>query len=283
MDRQEMKSLFEGFMSDFKTTVRTELKEQLDTINTSVTSLREDVNRRQVAVETKVQKHDVQLKSIFKRDRNRNLVIFGWIGIEKTSIKEMREKVYNLLANNLQIQGCRSFDIEYVRAVGRNKKIVIATLCSAELVRQAIMNASKLKGSNVFLSYDSSPEERALKKRLINHKKNLTGKGKLCKVKNKTLIVNSVPYTLEQLDSGILDQGVNTLDVRMDEQSARQAKRQLSVSPEEEKNKKAKPCSPMLQDSNTSFHTDPEEFEETMSSGDEQKNGEAVPRQAGQE
>lgn len=255
------------------------LSSDISEVKSTVTSLKQDINQRQEVFESKVINHEVQLKSIFRRDTKRNLVIFGWPDIDKTPNKNIREKVHDLLANKLQIQEVRTFDIENVRAVGKKKNLVIATLYSAELVRQAILNASKLKGSNVFLSYDSSPEERAMKKKLIQHKKILTEKGNLCKVQSKTLIVNSVAYTLEQLDNGALNQGAFTQDVEMNDSSKRQSKRQLSVSPEEvDKIKKTKQGSPMLQSNNISFNTDSEEFDDTISQ-DEQKNGKAVPRQ----
>jgi hypothetical protein len=49
----------------------------------------------------------------------------------------------------LQISGVRIYDIEFIRVTGRDNNIIVVTLYSAELVRQAIFNARKLKGKNI--------------------------------------------------------------------------------------------------------------------------------------
>lgn len=262
---------------------------QMTNMQSTMNSLKEDVNKRQDKCEVQVEKHEKQLKAIFKNDTRRNLVIFGWEEIAKGTNKQIREHVYNLLTEKLRIPGVRPYDVEFVRTAGQKKNVVVTTLYSAELVRQAVMNSSKLKGTSIYLSFDSSPEERAQKKRLLQHKKTLSEKGKICKIKYNTLVVDSCSYTLDQLDSGISDSNCSPKKSKDKKSGNRKktsgkGKRQLSMFPEEtEKKKKTKQDSQALNEEVT-FSTDSDEFEdmEDVQDTSSAKNEELPPKGEGQ-
>lgn len=243
------------------------LSTQMTTMQTSVSSLREHITARQDRQETQIKSHTKQLKTIFNKDTKRNLVIFGWGETAKLSFKLIKERVYELFTSDLQIPGVRIYDIEFIRVTGRDNNIIVVTLYSAELVRQAILNARKLKGKNIYLNYDSSPEERAVKKKLIQHKKILTEQGKACQVRRNVLIVDSVSYTLDQLDSGSSKTQNSKVDKKKND-----GKRPLSLSPEEaDKNKKTKQGSPYKSDMDV-YVTD-DEFDDADNTEGPSKNG----------
>lgn len=268
--------------SIIKTEIRGGIQDEMSKLNQVMAQMKTDItNSIDCKIQGKVEEATQKIKNnIFKRDSRKNLVIFGWAEMDKTSITDIRVKVLELLQIHLHIVGVRTFDIEYVRVAGKKKNVVIATLVTAELVRQAILKAENLKGSSIYISYDSSPEERQLKKNLLQHKKTLSAEGKMCKIKKQTLIVDSVAYTLQQLDSGMTTpSNHNKPNINL----GMTGKRLLSVSPDESNiNKKTKQGSLTSPSNDPVYQTDSEEFENTMPL-DNEKNEEAPTSEGGQE
>uniref|UniRef100_A0A8D9EVN6 Uncharacterized protein n=1 Tax=Cacopsylla melanoneura TaxID=428564 RepID=A0A8D9EVN6_9HEMI len=158
------------------------------------------VAKRNEEIEQKLKSHEQRLDKQYKEDIRRNIIIYGWSEVQNDENHVVRHKLVELLTDKLQIQGVRSFDIHGIRIVGEKKNVVRATLCSPHLVQLAIRNSAKLAGSKIFLDFDLSPEERAVKKELLSFKRTLSAQGKQCKLKSKTLLmVNNQPFTVEQL------------------------------------------------------------------------------------
>ncbi|KAL1448558.1 hypothetical protein WDU94_015642, partial [Cyamophila willieti] len=172
-------------------------------VSSQVTELRKKFDENEVRVakkneeiEHKLNSHEQKLDRQYKQDIKKNIIIYGWSEVQNEQNYVIRQKLLDLLTDNLQIQGVRSFDIHGVRIVGEKKNVVRATLCSPELVQLAIRNSAKLAGTKIFLDFDLSPEERAVKKELLSYKKVLSAQGKQCKLKNKsTLMVDNQPLT----------------------------------------------------------------------------------------
>uniref|UniRef100_A0A8D8MFM6 Uncharacterized protein n=1 Tax=Cacopsylla melanoneura TaxID=428564 RepID=A0A8D8MFM6_9HEMI len=158
------------------------------------------VAKRNEEIEQKLKSHEQRLDKQYKEDIRRNIIIYGWSEVQNDENHVVRHKLVELLTDKLQIQGVRSFDIHSIRIVGEKKNVVRATLCSPHLVQLAIRNSAKLAGSKIFLDFDLSPEERAVKKELLSFKRTLSAQGKQCKLKNKNLLmVDNQPFTVEQL------------------------------------------------------------------------------------
>lgn len=267
-----------------------QLSNQVSTVQSTMVSLKEDINKRQTVSENNIATNTRQLKAIFKRETRKNLVIIGWSEVVGLQPYEIRLKVMELLTQKLAIPGVRSFDIDFVRVTGNSNNIIIATLCTAELVRQAIRNGSKLKGTNIFLQYDASPEERNLKKKLLTYKRNLSAKGKVCKLtrNNKALIVDSIEQTLEELEGNTSDIDMTVIETNETNNRKKFGKRQISPITSETKKKtkrvlaghKTPRKSSVLKTStpskSDSYHTDSDEFE-SESSLQGSKNGERPP------
>lgn len=232
--------------------VAKQVSSQLAEIQSTISFLKDDVEKRQNSCEKNIVSHSKQLKTIFKRETRKNLVIIGWEEVTKCTIQIMRDKIFELLVNKLEIRDVRRFDIYNVRVVGRNKNVIIAGLCSPELVRMAVTSGSKLAGTKIFLKYDTSPEEREQRKKLLEYKRTLSGLGKECKLRNKVLIVDSIPHTLAQLEND-----------GESKNSTSNPKRPLSVSPYTPENKKKTKKRTPTSDNEREYLTDEEEFERT--------------------
>ncbi|KAI5699566.1 hypothetical protein M8J75_005146 [Diaphorina citri] len=163
----------------------------------------------------------------------------------------------------------------------------------------AVANRHKLVGTKIYIKYDSSPEERKVRKELLVHKTALTELGKTCKLKKNTLIVDSVPFTLQQLKAG------GPADAQTADKT--QNKRMLSVSPvTPETLKKPKKISTPARNiirkgklnfqtqsnlgnktdmnesnSDMEYQTDEDEFKGNDNTKNHQKNGDAPPTQGG--
>lgn len=181
------------------TDMRTSLTSQITDTQNKITESQEKQEVRNKDVQNHLKVHDRKFDQMYKRDTKRNLVIFGLDEALGKTMQIMREKVLDLLTNKLMIKDVRVFDIHDIRVVGGKKNLLVVTLCSPHLVRMALSNSMKLKGSKISVDFDLSPEERAEKKQLLAFKKEFKGQGKDCKLRKNTLIIGNETFTLQQL------------------------------------------------------------------------------------
>lgn len=175
---------------------------QLSDIKQTIEVDREKANEKILTIENRLESHDSKLLNYYKRDVKRNIVIFGWDEMLKNPLHIIRGKLLELIVERLEVKDVRMFDIHGIKITGPKKNVLVVTLCSPYLTRIIISNGKKLAGTKIFIDYDLSPEERANKKKLLNHKKAFSDGGIEAKLKNNTLIVGDKTYTLEQLEAG---------------------------------------------------------------------------------
>lgn len=188
-----------------------QLMQGISVILSQLTEMREETRKdkekqweKNLDFEQKLKTHDEKFEKTYKKEMRNNIVIYGWEDIVNKPLHIIRPKVVELFSDKLTLKDIRTFDIHDIRVVGTQKNVLIVTLCSPYLTRMIINNASKLKGTKIFINYDLSPEERAVKKKLLTYKNNLSSQGKVCKLKNNTqLVVDGRNFTLEELDAGI--------------------------------------------------------------------------------
>lgn len=182
------------------------ITEMRATITTQITETQNKIvegqdiqEAKNVEIHNNLKVHDQKLNRAYKRDIKKNLVIYG---LEEALGKPMwtvREKVLDLLTNKLLIKDIRVFDIHDIRTAGAKKNVLIATLCSPQLVQMAISSSMKLKGTKIAVDFDLSAEERAQKKQLLAFQRDFRSRGRECKMRKNTLVVGSETFTLQQL------------------------------------------------------------------------------------
>lgn len=179
--------------------INSTLSNQMSELNKTMTEGQQKLEEKNSQLQIHLQSHDRKFDIAYKRDTKKNLVIYGWSAVLSKPIHIIREMCLELLVNKLNLEGVRLYDIHEIKVNGIKKNVVIVTLCSPCLVRLAISNAHRLKGSKIFLVYDMPPEERAVKKELLAYMRNLKSKGKDCKIKKNLLVIGDQSLTLNQV------------------------------------------------------------------------------------
>lgn len=177
----------------------TSLSSQITDIKNNLTEFQRHQEVKNLEVQNILAGHEKKLVQSFKRDIKSNLVVYNMEELAGEPVRIIREKVLDLLTNKLAITGVRPYDIHDIRMVGPKKNVLIVSLCSPHLVRIAMSQSIKLKGTKIAIDFDLSPEDRAEKRKLLAYRNELKDKGTDCKLRNKTLIINNVAYTLDQL------------------------------------------------------------------------------------
>lgn len=228
------------------TKMKTEVNEN---INSQISQLKQTIEDNNIKAEEKnaifenhLKDHDMKFDNAYKREVRKNIVVYGWEEVKNQPRYILRGKFLELLHGRLRLQEVRGFDIHDVRIVGPKKNIVVVTVCSAYLAHLIISKGFQLAGSKIFLEHDLSREERNVKKKLLEHKKQFKDIAQTCKItQNSALVVNGQTYTLEQLEARkgeILKATAAAATAAATSESTKKRPRAEFESPEDEKNKK---------------------------------------------
>lgn len=208
-------------------------------VETSISELGKKVDTKNAFFESQLKEHDKKFESAYKKEVRKNIVIFGWKDMESKPKYVLREKFLELIHEKLLLKEVRNFDIHNIKTAGKKNNIVIVTLCSSYLAQTIVSKGFRLAGSDIFLEYDLSSEEREIKKKLLNYKKDLKAKGEISKVtKYNTLKINGQQYSLDQLDAGKINEIVpeNTLSHSIRNQPSKRGR--SPESPQDDSNKR---------------------------------------------
>lgn len=188
----------------------TQVSSQLGEMRQSMSEGQETARKKNEQIENHLKVHDQKFDRYYKIDIKRNIVIYGWTEMQNQPLFVIRQKLLELLKDKLEIKDVRSFDIHALNKRGDKKNVIIATLCSPELVQQAVRNSAKLAGTKIFIDYDLAPAERKNKRELLMYKKNLAARDKECRLKGRNiLMVDDEAFSLQQLQ---LKYGVLNMD-----------------------------------------------------------------------
>lgn len=164
-----------------------ELKHNIESINCSL-------HASQKKIEENCRKIEQQLIYQDRKIRKNNIVIFGLQLPKETILRDTLIKLNLTLdlslnehdVNNIYYKGNKCLVVEFISFL---KKLDV------------IKNTRKLKGSNIFISHDLSPDDRALNKVLYTHLKKARTNGHSAYIKNFKLYINDKAYTPEELSS----------------------------------------------------------------------------------
>ncbi|CAD6234226.1 GSCOCG00012371001-RA-CDS [Cotesia congregata] len=102
-----------------------------------------------------------KVENIERQERKNNLVIFGW----DPRVKIEKKEVVEFFQTELEV-GKDEEDIDEVRELGSEKKIVWVRMKNWEKKKEVMVNKAKLKGKNIFIEDDRTKTEREEQKKL---------------------------------------------------------------------------------------------------------------------
>lgn len=137
------------------------------------------------------------------RNRSKNIVIFGLEEKDKEDKIDLWESVMRIIVMQLG-ENIRANDIEDVFRLGRrngNKVRPILVKFSSWYSKYSVMaNTFKLRGSQIWISNDYSPEVRDSRRRLILYLKMFRNRGDVAVLKYDKIKVNNELFDLNQCE-----------------------------------------------------------------------------------
>ncbi|UYV82798.1 hypothetical protein LAZ67_22000907, partial [Cordylochernes scorpioides] len=127
------------------------------------------------------------------KQRERNLIFYGFEGAENETPDESRSRVLNLISSSMQIS--EEIGLEQCRRLSRKANSPL--LIEVPDYKQRILllrNAFKLRDKKIFLNKDYPATVREQRKILINKRKELFSRGIVSKLRDNKLIVRGINY-----------------------------------------------------------------------------------------
>ena len=170
-----------------------ELKEKTDNFNVEISKIKKDLNNV-VQIQGKIyDSSDVLTKKCIEledRSRRNNIRISGVKENEKESWDDCKEKVNNVLENNLNVKDVK---IERAHRVGKKRsdkpRTIVCKLLSYSDKERVLAKLGTLKGTDIYINEDFSEETMQIRQELFKQRNLLRDKGKFAKVVYNKLVV----------------------------------------------------------------------------------------------
>ncbi|CAG9818599.1 unnamed protein product [Phaedon cochleariae] len=167
------------------------------TIEQIKVELKEEKDKVKILIESDTQTKG-KIVQLDNKNRKNNILVFGLPPTE--NILENISNLQKILEINLQHE-----HINNIYEVGENKdnlrrpvKIELVTfLKKVEILR----NTHRLKGTNIYINNDLSVEDRKINKKLRQYLNEARRNNIKATIKQNSLIVDNIKYTLEELES----------------------------------------------------------------------------------
>ncbi|KAL1446372.1 hypothetical protein WDU94_006604 [Cyamophila willieti] len=186
---KEMKTLVKDQSGKLGKEVHREITRINENIDSKLTPLVLEVKR----LRENLKKCEDKIYDMEKDKRKRNILIHG-INIHRQTRTETQLK--HFFRENLQMI-LKTEDIDFIKELGRDKKgPILLGLTSWRKKTEIMKNARKLKGSNMFISEDLSPEVLLTRKTLVPEMMNYRMQGHHAIIKYDKLYVNGEDITI---------------------------------------------------------------------------------------
>ena len=170
-----------------------ELKEKTDNFNVEINKIKKDLNNV-VQIQGKIyDSSDVLTKKCIElegRSRRNNIRISGVKENEKESWDDCKEKVNNVLENNLNVKDVK---IERAHGVGKKRsdkpRTIVCKLLSHSDKERVLAKLGKLKGTNIYINEDFSEETMQIRQELFKQRNLFRDNGKFAKFVYNKLVV----------------------------------------------------------------------------------------------
>ncbi|KAK9718343.1 hypothetical protein QE152_g23257 [Popillia japonica] len=173
---KEFKAEFKEEIAEIKTEIRTEMKgmlkdvkelklevrqvnEEIKNIKEEITNTREKWEKENEILNKKIKNSEERLEKMNRRQIRNKLVITG-LKNDKTNKTILKEDVENLIDTHLGIK----VKIKNVYKIGENR--CVAEMEDWDEKCRVLKEKNKLKGKNVYIDSDLTPEERRIQKRI---------------------------------------------------------------------------------------------------------------------
>lgn len=169
--------------------VKRDLKKELDKINEENTQLKE---------ENKILRE--RINTLEKKSKKYNLIFYGIEenDTELVDIQYLLEKINNTLKIDCRLGDLRDI-FRFGKKGNQDCRPLLVEFVNCKLKVEILKNATKFKGTKIYVSQDYTTEEYDKQKFLRSQQKVARENGKDAYIKSNALIVNGQKYTYEEL------------------------------------------------------------------------------------
>lgn len=192
--------------AQFHTQLKYEIKELKD-VNKKI----QIIENKNLELEEQNRKLTNKINIAERKLKKYNLVFYGIKGDDS----DIEAQIISILNEKLEVI-CTGDNIRDIYRIGKteneNIRPVVVEFVNYKLKRNILLNASKLKGSEIYVSNDYTTEEYEKRKLLNKHLKLARQKNLNAKIKKNALIVNGEEYMYEDLkDKEILEDSISEI------------------------------------------------------------------------
>lgn len=193
-DRTVMQALLRevGSIKSMQQKSDQKINEKLDGIQASFLPLTQEVSR-----------HSKEIGYLDIERRRKNLIIFGLVESQNESVSDLENKVLELIVRALEVTTFTLMELDFVKRIRSTKQPRPVKLAFTTQRRkfEILKNTGRLKGTNIFIHEDSSPEVREQEKALRGEMMRLRNEGKYAVIRAGRLITRE--GTSSQANSNI--------------------------------------------------------------------------------
>lgn len=205
MDKNELAKFFEQMRIDLRNDLKTEIEQQTSVLKNAITEIREQQDKQYQDLKSENENLKIALEKqkeiVSAMNRLNNVVIYGIPENTREDRDTLVNKIKIAFTENLKIV-INNSDINWVRRLGKphkNPRPILLSLTTNLKKWQILESGPKLKGSDLYLSDDLSPEERQKRKYLNDVRKLEISKGAKCQWKSGKLIINGELKSFDDL------------------------------------------------------------------------------------
>ncbi|KAJ8934261.1 hypothetical protein NQ314_013483 [Rhamnusium bicolor] len=175
---------------------RTEIKNKIETSEAKLLMKVEELTNKLKQVQTENCMLKEQIETLTRNSKKNNFLIFG---LKQQPTEVTSDYICQKIKHRLNVDVTET-DLNDFYTLGNSKNSPIKVELISHLKKKTIArNWHKLKGSNITIAHDLTPQQRTENKILRKHLQLAKQDGKICYIKKNRLHVNNETYCAEDL------------------------------------------------------------------------------------
>lgn len=179
-----------------KDNIITDILEEVKNLRIDARKQDEKWSKQTVKMHGALEKVETKIEKLEKERKKLNVIVKG-VQVEQGDNRAAIEAVFG------ETLGVRN-SIKSVRALGKERKVLLVEMESWESKMQIFKNKYKLKETNIFIDNDQTQEEMRIQAELRALAREERNQGKTVKIGYKKILINEEEYVWDKNEEGVV-------------------------------------------------------------------------------